>query len=647
MQGNSEVERQQQLCLPFRGVKNDTTAYLPLDPSSKEIRYLRLHPGLTDDPIICSLGYSTFDQEAEGHVAYDALSYCWGDLDDTKSIKLYCPVQKDASSFNDLIQVDYRITRNLETALRSLRHRDMQCILWVDAICMNQGDAKEKTHQVGLMNLIYSCAKGVIVWLGELDLDSKIVLHCIELFLQTIDSCEPSFGHRPRRDLPDYVARLRRNDLHELHEQFEIRCKQDEHLKSLLNEQGNEFDKTVFESRLDRVLSKPYFRRVWVYQEVLLAPQTTKGFRMVEIRMGQSTLQWGSLVDIVDFSHSRENSTKWFKGAWSRMGRLTKVSFNKYFFQTQFFEASDSRDKLFALLHLSHNTSDLVQSNPLLSPDYELPLEDIVLNFLAAGIDLPIRVRILRPTQELLEIGDCRQNSNTGFSFGFFYDPAYYDPATTQRREKPPSMLVTRPLNSGPFCPAQGKEIARIEQWLCGLSAQRKYEDGDDSILQHTNQIFQEILESCTPYTGDAVAEFLQDTISKIFDTQDIVSMYRWQAFAKVKCVAPTEDILLRWSELRGEEFWADLRKFHTSLIRLNNTSIYLATDGRLVFSQGSPKPGDLVVALSQRAQLMVLSPADFHTAPVKIRAEAWEPGHGYKSIGVCSLYPLYTVCLD
>jgi hypothetical protein len=37
---------------------------------------------------------------------------------------------------------------------------------WVDALCINQDDAQEKAHQVGMMGSIYSNATYTYIWLG-------------------------------------------------------------------------------------------------------------------------------------------------------------------------------------------------------------------------------------------------------------------------------------------------------------------------------------------------------------------------------------------------------------------------------------------------------------------------------------------------
>ncbi|KAI0134480.1 heterokaryon incompatibility protein-domain-containing protein [Xylariales sp. AK1849] len=59
-----------------------------------------------------------------------------------------------------------RITANLGQALLHLRRTEHRT-LWVDAICINQSDIEERSAQVRLMSRIYEAAKSVVVWLGE------------------------------------------------------------------------------------------------------------------------------------------------------------------------------------------------------------------------------------------------------------------------------------------------------------------------------------------------------------------------------------------------------------------------------------------------------------------------------------------------
>jgi len=39
-------------------------------------------------------------------------------------------------------------------------------MLWVDAVCIDQSDVEEKSHQVALMPEIYFTATKVLCWLG-------------------------------------------------------------------------------------------------------------------------------------------------------------------------------------------------------------------------------------------------------------------------------------------------------------------------------------------------------------------------------------------------------------------------------------------------------------------------------------------------
>ncbi|KAF6822364.1 heterokaryon incompatibility protein [Colletotrichum plurivorum] len=54
-----------------------------------------------------------------------------------------------------------------ELALRAIRREQEPLVLWVDSVCINQSDATEKGHQVGLMHDIFGWATEVIAYLGD------------------------------------------------------------------------------------------------------------------------------------------------------------------------------------------------------------------------------------------------------------------------------------------------------------------------------------------------------------------------------------------------------------------------------------------------------------------------------------------------
>ncbi|KAK0109539.1 hypothetical protein ONS95_002226 [Cadophora gregata] len=130
-------------------------------PSAGFIRLLTLEPGFKERPLRGSLKQVRIDKLPR----YEALSYCWGSSDKPRSIEL------DNGSLN--------ITESLHSALVRLRRLTKSRLIWADALCINQDDNLEKNHQILLMRQIYSSAFRTLAYLGdEADSsDSAIQLH--------------------------------------------------------------------------------------------------------------------------------------------------------------------------------------------------------------------------------------------------------------------------------------------------------------------------------------------------------------------------------------------------------------------------------------------------------------------------------------
>ena len=126
----------------------DLYQYTPFK-SSEDIRILHIQPGKKEDPIICSLSHISFASKA----TYKALSYTWGI--DSKTHTVYCAGKV------------LHITANLHSALRRFREEGTECIIWADAICINQNDIAERNQQVQIMRHVYASASEVVIWLGE------------------------------------------------------------------------------------------------------------------------------------------------------------------------------------------------------------------------------------------------------------------------------------------------------------------------------------------------------------------------------------------------------------------------------------------------------------------------------------------------
>lgn len=117
------------------------------------IRYLVLQPAKVDcESIICNL-YTTSLGDAP---PFEAISYVWGTCCDRDQ-----PIDCDGRQL--------LVTRNLRDALRQVRLPDEARALWVDSICINQEDVKERGRQVYLMGRIYTQSIRTLICLGPAD----------------------------------------------------------------------------------------------------------------------------------------------------------------------------------------------------------------------------------------------------------------------------------------------------------------------------------------------------------------------------------------------------------------------------------------------------------------------------------------------
>ena len=127
---------------------NNAKVYSGLPKDLPSIRILRLKPGAEDEEIECALVDGPLSQ-----MDFEALSYVWG-----VSLLLYTIIVNGKPFY---------VTYNLHSALKELRYADHERLLWVDAVCINQGDNTEKSSQVQMMRDIYAKASITVVWLGK------------------------------------------------------------------------------------------------------------------------------------------------------------------------------------------------------------------------------------------------------------------------------------------------------------------------------------------------------------------------------------------------------------------------------------------------------------------------------------------------
>lgn len=96
-----------------------------------EFRLLRLQPAESiDAPLHIQIFEVNFDSDLP---EYEALTYVWGDAWGEFPVWIDSD-KEEGESLN--------LTVNLDAALRHIRYRDRNRVLWVDAICINQQDRK-------------------------------------------------------------------------------------------------------------------------------------------------------------------------------------------------------------------------------------------------------------------------------------------------------------------------------------------------------------------------------------------------------------------------------------------------------------------------------------------------------------------------
>lgn len=207
-----------------------------------EIRCLTLSAGTESDPLACGIQHYNLSD----NLSFEAVSYVWGSLIRDETIT--CDGQ-----------ILY-VTPNLQRALQQVRLTSADRVLWVDSICINQDDDKEKGHQVSLMAQIYSRAKTVLVTLGadEISLSHSPITETlmqeinqlVELELKRISGNWPWYPH----DTLD----------HEI------------------------FSDPRWES-FDYLVSHPWFKRGWVVQEAALGQD-------VRVLWGSNSFNWNAIM---------------------------------------------------------------------------------------------------------------------------------------------------------------------------------------------------------------------------------------------------------------------------------------------------------------------------------------------------------------
>ncbi|KAK5722696.1 hypothetical protein LTR15_005928 [Elasticomyces elasticus] len=318
-------------------------AYEKLDAFQQEIRLLVLkRAAQASDDIHCELRVVSLAKRPRP--LYNTISYVWGDG------KEKCTIHVDGRSAE--------IIASAEQVLRRFRLRDRDRTIWLDAICINQGDVEERGEQVALMNAIYTGSSHNLIWLGEDD--GFMAQAVIDIKALYREACEETRG----------LSRLR-EVLYNIH-------------GFRLSEQP--FSTTLDLSGLLRLWERPWFLRLWVVQEAALPKLSSMycGGHEVRLKLVLTAAAW--------LKHKLKFTTKMspivYKGLQCAMlmweytyrdiddGPRSSLLLMLSGLGT--LQARDPRDHIYGVLGLYQRLSACETIPSELTPDYNKSLEDVL-----------------------------------------------------------------------------------------------------------------------------------------------------------------------------------------------------------------------------------------------------------------------------
>lgn len=190
------------------------------------IRVLAVEPGGFSDPLKGTLIQCDLQNT---DIDYEALSYVWG--------------RQYPGCFIEIDNSFLPIFGSLDDALRHLRKTNGIRYIWADSICIDQYNIKEKSSQVLLMVNVYRKACRVNVWPGLSKESSATGMEILSFLASNAD--------------------------------FHV------------NQPWIRYASELSIAGLNDVIHRPYFQRIWVVQEVVVA----KHLRMI---IGRQSFEWST-----------------------------------------------------------------------------------------------------------------------------------------------------------------------------------------------------------------------------------------------------------------------------------------------------------------------------------------------------------------
>uniref|UniRef100_A0A0D2YJN8 Heterokaryon incompatibility domain-containing protein n=1 Tax=Fusarium oxysporum (strain Fo5176) TaxID=660025 RepID=A0A0D2YJN8_FUSOF len=313
-----------------------------------------------EDAQILSITLSTHELRDATALGYYALSYTWGPP------RAPAPSEPEIKTHPILLNGRYyQVQPNLHDALEHLYQFYPQKLVWIDALCINQEDTKERQVQVAIMDKIYSNASLVAIWLGkpfpQLQLGFEVIDRIYKVAFREVSRII-------RAQQYDFTL-----DIGDIQDRYGLELLTNEEMEALMD---------VYASR--------WFGRVWVIQEVALAKKvgvingdsimafdkfgTVAAFLHIlrEWCFGDQSL-WQELLPLVDFTAGIQNGSE-------RVGEETVgLVLTKLLLWTIGFKATDPRDSVFGLWGIVRHiaSTQYLKMPEHLRPSYDMSVSDV------------------------------------------------------------------------------------------------------------------------------------------------------------------------------------------------------------------------------------------------------------------------------
>jgi len=486
---------------------------------------------------------------------YAALSYTWGMQDGSVNIKL-----------NDQW---FPVTPNLLDALQQLcldqgKNGKSKRKLWIDAICINQSDNSEKSQQVMQMKDIFANASNVLIWIGKPDDLSGIAFDTLKRFA-TDDGTQD--GSATYQNILKAVEERR--------------------------------------AAIQLFIERPYFSRMWVVQEVVVAKNATVlcGSFSIAFNMLYVAVQRMTSSGFYSFSTNTSNVVhlgNW-RGDFLKLAALEREETLdlRLFLDSRSRGATNPRDKIYSLRGIAGNAL-----SACITVDYGKSIERVYTDFakhllhICPGLHVLSAVMLRHRTTSTLRlpswVPDWTQLEYGGGVLNRYYR---FKPTSLFRAAGASKPRVTVVGNSDTIC-LEGVHLDTVERVIPIKSILMANGENSFSVTEtRLQEIVAELISLETyPFTGEPfwIAFFRALTADRTALSPRINEKFKAKHFT----------VFRDWKldhEVVGQSLpaivWAEVSKDISTII--DDKDMFLTAQGYMGLGQEGFRMGDIVCIFS------------------------------------------------